>query len=209
MSSLQRMNADSYIQLLGIVVTAAVAVWTLQRSFANERKKRTAEQEEEVKAFLGALSTEVNTLWPVYMEQYGKTLENLKEGERPGQFPVGSGYFVVYQSNAHLLGRIPSAALRNQIVRSYIIANGMLDTIGLYGSMLISARETAGGVQRVGSAEALTAEWRWRSVESYAMQMKEQHFKLRAEFLKLQEALTEFREQAANRAYEESQKTVW
>ena len=100
------METDNIIQLVGIAVTAAVAWWTLKTTFANERKKRKEEDAEKVNSFVGALRTEVNTLWPIYMQQYGSQIEGLKAADLPGQFPVGEGYFTVYESNAHLIGHI-------------------------------------------------------------------------------------------------------
>src|SRR5438552_63340 len=105
------MDANTAIQLVGIAVTAGVAWWTLKTTFANERKKRAEEDAQKINSFLGALTTEINTLWPVYMEQYGATLETLKKGDLPGQFPVGRRYFIVYESNAHLIGHIPDSGL--------------------------------------------------------------------------------------------------
>jgi hypothetical protein len=62
----------------------------------------------------------------------------------PGQLPIGTGYFTVYRANANLIGRIPSVELRNQIVRTYTLAEGMMDTIRLYNSLAESAGEFAG-----------------------------------------------------------------
>ena len=150
------MEADNIIQLVGIALTALVAWWTLKTTFANERRKRQEEEAEKINSFLGALTTEINTLWPVYMEQYGQQLENLKKGDLAGQFPVGRPYFIVYESNAYLIGHIPDSGLRDQIVRTYIVANGMLVTIRLYNELAAKAEEDRGAYQ-VGSNEALRA----------------------------------------------------
>ena len=62
--------------------------------FANERKKRKKDEDaEKVNSFVGALRTEVNTLWPIYMQQYGSQIEGLKAADLPGSFQSGGVFY--------------------------------------------------------------------------------------------------------------------
>jgi hypothetical protein len=202
------MDAQTLIQLLGIIATVFVAWWTLSRTFANDRKKRKEEEAQKVTSFLGALRTEVTTLWPIYMEQFGNSLDTLKPSGLPGHFPVGEHYFTVYESNANLLGLIPTPSLRDQIVRTYIVANGMLDTIRLYNRLLGQAEQHY-GIHQIGSNEARQGEKRYQIARDYATQMKTQHERLKLEVDELKAALEKFENDQADNAYVEAQKTEW
>jgi len=134
------------------------------------------------------------------MEQYGKELEGLKTGDLPGQFPVGQGYFTVYESNAHLIGHISDPRLRDQIVRTYIVGNGMVDTVRLYNELLSKA-EQALGVYKVGSNEALRGSRQFNVARDYAMTMKAQHERLKEEVSKLQKDLERFANERTDDEY--------
>jgi hypothetical protein len=207
-SIFNRVDANTVIQLVGIMVTAGVAWWTLKSTFAHERKKRHEEDAQKINSFLGALTTEINTLWPVYMEQYGRILETLEKGDLAGQFPIGERYFIVYESNAHLIGHVPDSELRDQIVRTYIVGKGMLDTIRLYNELAAKAEEDR-GVYRVDSNEARRAIRQFEAVRNYAMAMKDQHSRLKEEVGKLQNHLTRFANERADSEYALSQQSVW
>ncbi len=189
------------VQLLGTLVTALVAWSTLSRTLKNDRSKRDEEDAQKINSFLGALKTEITTLWPIYMEKYGKDLEKLQQGQAPGQFPVGDHYFTVYKSNAHLIGHIPKVALRDQIVRTYIVANGMIDTIRLYNTLLVSAEQD--------NRSPALIQQRWNEVTAYAFEMKAQHLTLKDEVTKLQVSLEAFEQETADNKYIKAQETQW
>jgi hypothetical protein len=199
-------DANTAIQLVGILVTAGVAWWTLKSTFAYERKKRHEEDAQKINSFLGALTTEINTLWPIYMKQYGGILETLEKGDLPGQFPVAERYFIVYESNAHLIGHVPDSELRDQIVRTYIVGTGMLDTIRLYNELAAKAEEDR-GVYPTGSNEARRATRQFEAARAYAMAMRDQHYLLKEEVGKLQNHLKRFANEKADGEYAASQQS--
>src|SRR5207249_4201985 len=126
-------------------------------------------------------------------------------GDLPGQFPVGQGYFTVYESNAHLIGHISDPRLRDQIVRTYIVANGMIDTIRLYNELLVKAEQNFGAYE-IGSNEALRGTRRFKVAREYAMTMKGQHQRLKEEVSKLQKDLERFANERTDDEYAISQR---
>jgi hypothetical protein len=66
----------------------------------------------ETKAFLQAISTELNILWKVYEEEedsIGKFLENNRTGVQPQVREIiipSDIYFIIYKSNADSLGKL-------------------------------------------------------------------------------------------------------
>jgi len=122
------------------------------------------------------------------MQQYGQDLESLEPNKYLGEFPLSESYFTVYDNNAGAIGSIPDEALRNQIVRTYIRAKGMVDSIRLYNNLLSKAQVYSGSF-RVGSNEATVSTRRWTEVRSYAQALKSLHMALKAEVVLLQQEL--------------------
>jgi hypothetical protein len=53
-------------------------------------------------------------------------------------FPLQQSYFVVFDSSAHLLGRIPDIKLREQIITTYTEAKGFVDSMRYYERLVDS-----------------------------------------------------------------------
>ena len=78
---------------------------------------------------LQALHDELETIWERYQRMVGVQVEALKSGEPfPYHFPIFEDYFVIYNSNAELLGEIPDSDLRKLIVVTFTSAKGLVDS---------------------------------------------------------------------------------
>lgn len=76
-----------------------------------------------------AIHDEIETVLERYLETMGPTLESLKEGQPlMVYYPIVSDYFTIYNGNSFLIGRIPDNDLRKQIIKTYTLAKGMIDS---------------------------------------------------------------------------------
>ena len=66
----------------------------------------------------------------------GTKLESLKNGEALLlYYPLVSDFFTVYNGNSFLIGRIPDNDLRKQIIKTYTLAKGMVDSFRMNNDM--------------------------------------------------------------------------
>jgi hypothetical protein len=70
-------------------------------------------------------------------KRWGARLESLRENE-PFNFYYlfASDFFSVYNSNASLIGRINDNGLRKQIIKTYILSKGMVDSFRLNNALV-------------------------------------------------------------------------
>ena len=67
----------------------------------------------------------------------GSRIESLKEGEALMFFyPIASDFFTVYNGNSFLIGRIPDNDLRKQIIRTYTLGKGMVDSYRMNNDLI-------------------------------------------------------------------------
>jgi hypothetical protein len=126
------MNIDiETVILSGIaaLVGSAVSLLAVYLTHRWEKKKEEEREKEIIFGFYQAIHDEVETLWEIYMERSGNQIETLKNNE-PVLFywPVGFDYFTVFNNNNFLISRIKDNDLRKEIVTTYTLAKGLVDT---------------------------------------------------------------------------------
>lgn len=96
-------------------------------------------ERQEIANIRKALKTEIDTLFSRYLTTIGKQIE-AHETEEPFwyYFPAYQKYYIVFENNAHLVGKIPDDNERKLIVETYSAARGLLDNY-LYNNSLIDA----------------------------------------------------------------------
>ena len=93
------------------------------------KRKEKENRREEIQALIQSIKDEVGTLWGIYMNSAGKSLEELGESNPFNRyFPVTQEYFTVYTSNAHKIGMIHDETLRKSIVETYSLGRSLIDT---------------------------------------------------------------------------------
>ena len=111
--------------LIGAVLGVLLANYYNQKAENNRIKT-------EAKAFLQAICIELNILWKVYAENedsIGRFLENgINSQMREFIIPAPEIYFIVYKSNANLLGKIENKELSRLIVSIYLHINEMVNS---------------------------------------------------------------------------------
>jgi hypothetical protein len=97
-----------------------------------ERKKREAEQKEQVQALLCALFGEIKSVWSNYMETSGNMVEAIPDNQPVRIYvPIIADYFPIYHGSVQMLGLIEDEHLLAQIISGYNVAKGLVDTLRL------------------------------------------------------------------------------
>jgi hypothetical protein len=120
--------------LIGGALAIIGAIWGAHFQHRAQEKLTARADVAEVEGYLGALHAEMTVLWGSFHNRVSPALTQLPEGSVFNfRWPARNDYFTVYNSNAHLLGRVPSAELRTLIITTYTAAKGMLDSLGYNG----------------------------------------------------------------------------
>ena len=176
-------NIDSIIVGIFTLVGAVLGVFLANyynRKAENNRRKM------EIKAFLQAICTELNILWEVYGEKedsIGKFLENKTsgvQGFREIIIPAPEIYFIIYKSNANLLGKIKNDELRKLIASVYLHINEMCNSFKSYNNLLrttISPSQQSNIEQIQNNLKEMKA--------SYLEKLKKSHEELKEEWQEL------------------------
>lgn len=175
-------NIDSIIVGIFTLVGAVLGVFLANcynRKAENNRRKM------EIKAFLQAICTELNILWKVYDEEeysIGKFLENnaLFQGFIEIIIPAPEIYFIIYKSNANLLGKIKNDELRKLIVSVYLHINEMCNSFKSYNNLL---RTTISPPQQ-SNIDQIQNNFK-KMKESYLEKLKKSHEELKEEWQEL------------------------
>lgn len=111
---------------LGAFATIIAVRWTI----THQNEKHQEQKNDEIKAVLSAIKTEMLLCFETYME-IGKELEDLGEG-KPFEilYRVEEDYFAIFNGNSSFIGTLP-AELRLKVVKAYIDMKSLLDTFRL------------------------------------------------------------------------------
>lgn len=122
--------------ILGAIIAGGAAVASVLLSAKKSRELEQEKERQEVSNLRKALLTEIDTLMLRYMDGMGKMLEAHPSNEPLAiVYPAYQRYFVVFEENAHLIGKIPDDRERELIVGCYNAAKGLLDSYRLNNSM--------------------------------------------------------------------------
>jgi hypothetical protein len=107
-------------------------MWAQFVSIGSQRKQRKLSEDLLIRGFVQAIADEVTSVWDRFNVEIGPYLKTLLEHEASSVFPLHQSYFVVFDSNASLVGRIPCRKLREQIIATYVEAKGFVDSMRYY-----------------------------------------------------------------------------
>src|SRR5688572_27695971 len=114
--------------LLGALITYSAILLT--NALDVRKRKRTAERL--IHALLQGLHDEISDLLEMARNNSVLSIEATPEGKPyEGLFSASQDYFTVYHSNAALVMQIEDSELRRSVIRTYIHAKGLLDTVNM------------------------------------------------------------------------------
>ena len=190
------MNLDTLIPaLIGALIGGGLAIIgnVVGVRLQNRHQARTevATERLRMRGFLGALEAEIGELWAMYNARVGDDIMSLPEGQfLEARWVVSLDYFTVYTANAAIIGRVPDRDLRALIVRTYLRAKGMVETIQMNSQMveqLAAHRLNYFATKR--PAEAERADQYEQALIGYAAAMKLGHAELGSDIDRLVRAL--------------------
>lgn len=169
--------------IIGGLIAGFFALRSTQKSFDNQCKHADENEEKLIKGVLQSIHDEIETIIDRYQETMGARIESLGKGEALSfYYPLVSDFFTVYNGNSFLIGRIPDNDLRKQIIKTYTLAKGIVDSFRMNNDL----------VSKWEFAEKLYAETKsdvhkkqtiahYASLVDYAETLKESHKSLKAE----------------------------
>jgi len=123
--------------IIGGLLTGFFALEATKKSFDNQRRHSDENEVKLIKGLLQAIHDEIETVYDRYQDTMGSRLDILKEGEAlVFYYPLVSDFFVVYNGNSFIIGRIPDNDLRKQIIKTYTLAKGMVDSFRLNNDLV-------------------------------------------------------------------------
>jgi hypothetical protein len=176
---------------LGGVLAGLFALLAVEKQEKVSRKLVADEDEAMITATVRAMMAELDVIYERYQATVGGLLEKLEEGKAFIYFfPVFSDFFTIYNTNAHVIGRIRSAELRSKFVKTYVLSKGLVDSFVLNNKML-EEFATADAVARANgnAAQKDTAHAALMSLEMYGGQLKQMHFLAVESYLGLKETI--------------------
>lgn len=169
--------------IIGGIIAGFFALISTQKSFDNQRKHADENEEKLIKGVLQSIHDEIETVIDRYQETMGSRIESLGKDEALYfYYPLVSDFFTVYNGNSFLIGRIPDNDLRKQIIKTYTLSKGMVDSFRMNNDLVSKFEfskklyaETKSDVHKE-QASAHNA-----SLIDYAEALKESHKNLKAE----------------------------
>jgi len=169
--------------ILGGLIAGLFALIAVRRSSESQKEQSTENEAKIIKGLLQAIHDEIETVFDRYQETMGAYLDSL-ESEKPllMYYPVVSDFFTVYNGNSFLIGRIPDHDLRKQIIKTYTLSKGMVDSFRMNNDLVAKYdfaeklfAETGLGAHQ-NQAVAL-----YTTLVRYAASLKESHKTLKQE----------------------------
>ena len=123
--------------IVGGFVTGFFSLKATQKAHEHEKQKSKENDEALIAGLLQAIHDEIETVYDRYQETMGSRIESLNEGEAlVFYYPLASDFFTFYNGNSFLIGRIPSNDLRKQIIKTYTLSKGMVDSFRMNNDLV-------------------------------------------------------------------------
>lgn len=173
--------------IVGGLIAGYFALESTKRAFKNQKVHANDNEEKLIKGLLQAIHDEIETVYDRYQETMGSRLEALGDGGAlTFYYPLVSDFFSVYNGNTFLLGRIADNDLRKQIIKTYTLSKGMVDSFRLNNDLvqkLEHSNKVFGETQQEIHKQHAIAHY--SSLVEYAKSLKQSHQVLKQEIANL------------------------
>lgn len=173
--------------IVGGLITGFFSLKTTKQALENQKQQSSDNEKTIINSLLQAIHDEIETVYDRYQETMGARLESLGENQPLNfYYPLVSDFFSVYNGNTFLIGRIQNNDLRKQIIKTYTLSKGIVDSFRLNND-LVHKFEHANKLyeeskQEVHKQHAIA---HYNSLITYASSLKESHNVLKQEISNL------------------------
>ncbi|MDD3597178.1 hypothetical protein [Sulfuricurvum sp.] len=123
--------------IIGAIIGGGFTLIGTYYTFKNQREQASENEKKIMQSLLQAIHDELETINERYQETVGSRIESLEEGKGlTFYYPLVSDYFSVYNGNTFLIGRIENNDLRKQIIKTYTLLKGMVDSFRLNNDLV-------------------------------------------------------------------------
>lgn len=169
--------------VIGGLVTGYFTHKATKDSFTNQLEQGDKNEERLIMGLLQAIHDEIESIFERYQDTMGVRLESLKDGEPVAlYYPLVSDFFAVYNGNTFLIGRIRDHDLRKQIIKTYTLAKGIVDSFRLNNDFVAKLDMANKIFEETGSdVHKNQLHAHYLALVDYAKTLKEAHLKLKQE----------------------------
>jgi hypothetical protein len=169
--------------ITGGLIAGLFSLISTRKAHENQQKLAEINESKIISGLLQAIHDEIETVYERYQEAMGARLESLPENQGlTFYYPLVSDFFTVYNGNSFLIGRIPNNDLRKQIVKTYTLSKGMVDSFRMNNDLLskyeYSEKLYSETQSQVHKDHAIR---HYASLVDYAKSLKELHKSLKTE----------------------------
>lgn len=173
--------------IIGGLIAGYFALRATKKSHENQQALSAQNDDLAMAGYLQAVHDEIETVFDRYQESMGVKLEALGDGEALAYYyPLVSDFFTVYSGNSNLIGRVKSNDLRKQIIVTYTLARGIIDSYRLNNDLVskweFSEKLFSELQLEVHKDQAIA---HYASLIDYAKELKNLHALLKSEVLGL------------------------
>lgn len=123
--------------VIGGLIAGFFSLFATKIAFNNQKNQSEKNEKIIINSLLQAIHDELETVYERYQETMGARLESLRENEPLNfYYPLVSDFFSVYNGNTFLIGRINNNDLRKQIIKTYTLSKGMVDSFRLNNDLV-------------------------------------------------------------------------
>lgn len=115
--------------VIGGIIAGYFSLRATNQSHANQKEIAENNELQVIKSLLQAIHDELETVFENYQATMGNRIESLQDGQPLfWYYPLVSDFFNVYNGNTFLIGRIKDHDLRKNIIKTYTLGKGMIDS---------------------------------------------------------------------------------
>ncbi|MCM7502925.1 hypothetical protein [Enterobacter kobei] len=115
--------------VIGGIIAGYFSLRATNQSHANQKEIAEQNELQVIKSLLQAIHDELETVFENYQASMGNRIESLQDGQPLfWYYPLVSDFFNVYNGNTFLIGRIKDHDLRKNIIKTYTLGKGMIDS---------------------------------------------------------------------------------
>lgn len=166
----------NWSSLLSALIGGVFVLFGVFLQYKTQEAHNKKNEQRVLKSLLQAIHDEIETVYERYQETMGSQLEALSDNQPLLlHYPLNNDFFSVFHGNTSLIGKIESNDLRKQIIKTYILAKGIIDSYRMNNYLLQQYEQAYRIHQETGSQIHLNhANAQYSRLIEYAKSLKKQ-----------------------------------